>query len=325
MESLPEQHIESLPAATRQDAYQKVGSVYLARREGIESEDEVAHRAGFGSPDAMHQQLSAWGLAGLLPPHMEQSGKKAMPPETSPEHKARGSGATTDLPPAANATSIFQRTIEKLAVFVERLPLRKERRQGKRFVVTYAKPFLEAPEPGENYGYLESPPDAKPDEHGVVRYTLDQAYRRVPGEASRYPDEGLTAAIAAALLTGTSTDQLLDALHRRPTQEVREQARLLFEGNTLSTRRDSFQNKARQIAALIRGYPIGRGDRTNPASKEWHSAAWKAQEWKDYGSDNSEIARRLNEEDAYLPEFKKRHRVTLDDVQDLLSLEFKPY
>jgi hypothetical protein len=55
-----------------------------------------------------------------------------------------------------NATGIFQRAIEKLSVFLERLSLRNEQRQGERFVVTYAKPLLEAPEPGEDYGYLES-------------------------------------------------------------------------------------------------------------------------------------------------------------------------
>jgi hypothetical protein len=137
MNSLPKQHIESLPAAARQDAYDKVGLVYLSRREGNVSEDEVARKARFGSAGAMHHQLSVWGFAGLLPP-VEQSGKMAERPEKTPEHKARGSGQTTDLPPAANAASIFQRTIDMLSVFVERLPLRKERRQGKRFVVTYA-------------------------------------------------------------------------------------------------------------------------------------------------------------------------------------------
>lgn len=76
-------------------------------------------------------------------------------------------------------------------------------------------------------------------------------YLRVPGGAARYPDDEFTTAIAAALLTGTSTDQLLDRLHDNPTQEVREQARKLWEGNTYETRRDSLQNKARQMAALI--------------------------------------------------------------------------
>lgn len=193
-------------------------------------------------------------------------------------------------------------------------------------MLTNAKPILEAPEPGESVGYVESPPDAQPDEHGDVVFTLDQVYRRVAGGAARHPDDEVTALVAAALLTGASTDELLDALHRGElTQEIREQARVLFEGNQGTTRRDSFKNKARQMAALIWGHPIGRGDHTNTVTKEWQAAAWKAREWKKYGYDKSDIARRLNEEDAYLPEFKKRQRVTVADVQDLLSLEFEPY
>jgi hypothetical protein len=221
--------------------------------------------------------------------------------------------------------SIFQGALEKLSDFVEELPSRKEHRQGKRFVLSNAKPFFEVPEPGENRRYLEAPPDAEPDEHGFVSYTGGQAYVRVPGGAARHPDDELTAAIAAALLTGTSTDDLLDALQWEPKQEVREQARVLFEGNTPSTRRDSFLNKARQIAALIHGNPIGRGDRTNTVTKEWQSAAWAASEWKGYGCKDNDIARRLNEEAHLLPEYKKRRKVTVDDVRDLLSLEFKHY
>jgi hypothetical protein len=192
-------------------------------------------------------------------------------------------------------------------------------------VVSYAKPRRDALEPGENYAYLEAPPDAKPDEHGGVSFTPDQAYRRVAGGASRHPDDGLVAAIAAALLTGTTTDQLLDALQLEPTQETREAARVLLEGNTASTRKDSFKNKARQIAALIRGYPIGKGKRTNAATKEWHSAAWVVQERVGYGYADDEIARWLNEKDTFLPELKKRRRVTVDDVRALRSLDFKPY
>ena len=292
MYSLPKQHIEDLPAATREDAYSKVAKVFLLRQEGGDSEDEVAYRAGFGSADAMHHQLSAWGFAGLLPPHRAQVVRKSEPRE----HKARGSGPVMELPPAANAMSIFQGALEKLHAFVERLPSRKEHRQGKRFVLSNAKPFFELPEPGEDYRYLEAPPDAQPDEHGDISVMGAQAYVRVPGGAARHPDDEVTALVAAALLTGTSTDELLDLLHEAPTQEIREQARELFEGDTPSKRKDSFKNKARQITAQIRGYPIGRGDRTNAASKEWQSAAWVAWEWKGYGYQVDEIASRLNED-----------------------------
>jgi hypothetical protein len=321
MDSIPEQHIEDLPAATREDAYNKVAKVFLLRQRGIDSEDEVAIRSGFGSADAMHQQLSAWGFAGLLPPHRAQQALKSKLPEMAPERKARGSGPETDLPPAANAMSIFQGAIEKLSDFVERLPLRKEHRQGERFVVTYAKPLMEPPEPGEEYGYLETSADVKPGEHGNISIMLDQAYyRRVAGGASRHPDDGLVAAIATALLTGTTTDELLEVLHRAPTQDDRKQARVLFEEH-----RDSLKNRARQLAALIRGYPIGRGQRTNAASKEWHLAAWVVQERLVYKYSDDEIARWLNEEDSFLPELKRSRKVTVGDIRDLKSLDLKPW
>jgi hypothetical protein len=299
-------------------------TLYLCVRQLREEEPDErdAKDAGFGSVKAMRKQLENWRAPGWV---TEEAPNPKAPNHAPHEPKARGSGAVTDLPPATNAISIFQGAIEKLSAFVERLPSRREWRQGARYVSSYGKQLLEAPEPGEDYGYIESPPDAQPDEHGDVVFTLDQAYRRVAGGAARHPDDELTAAIAASLLTGTSTDDLLDALQWEPKQEVREQARVLFEGNTPSTRRDSFQNKARQIAALIHGYPIGRGDRTNTVTKEWQSAAWAAWEWKGYGYKDDDIARRLNDETHLLPEFKKRHKVTVDDVRDLLSLEFKPY
>jgi hypothetical protein len=241
----------------------------------------------------------------------------------APERKARGSGPETDLPPAANAMSIFRGAIEKLSDFVERLPLREEHRQGERFVVTYAKPLLEPPEPGEEYGYLETSAEVEPGEHGSTSFALlalGDPYRRVAGGASRHPDDGLTAAIATALLTGTTTDELLEVLHRAPTQDDRKQARVLCEEH-----RNSLKNRARQLAALIRGYPIGRGQRTNAASKEWHSAAWVVQERLVYKYSDDEIARWLNEEDSFLPELKKSRKVTVEDVRDLKSLDFKPW
>jgi hypothetical protein len=215
--------------------------------------------------------------------------------------------------------SIFRGAIEKLSVFVERLPSRKEQRQGNRFVVSYAKPFWEPPEPGEEYGYLEAPPDAEPDEDGNIGFTGAEAYRRVAGGASRFPDDGLTAAIAAAILTGATTDELIDVLQDGPAQGDRKKARELVEG------KDGLKKRAGQLAALMRGYPVGKGHRTNEASKEWQSAAWVVQERRGYGYKEKEIARWLNEQDAFLPELKKSRKVTVKDVRDLLSLDLEPY
>jgi hypothetical protein len=64
----------------------------------------------------------------------------------------------------------------------------------------------------------------------------------------------------------------------------------------------------------MRGYPIGRGQRTNAVNKEWQSAAWVVQERLLYGYSEDEIARWLNEQDSFLPELKKSRKVTVEDA-----------
>lgn len=284
-----------------------------------EPDDSVLEKLGFGSVDAMRIQLGNWEVPDWATEKTPTVEDAKVPKKVPGEKKARGSGEIKDLPPAANATSIFQAAIEKLSVFVKRLPLRKEHRQGNRFVVSYAKPYLEPPEPGEEYGYLEALPDAEPDEDGNVRYTGAQAYRRVAGGASRFPDDGLTAAIAAAILTGATTDELIDVLQDAAPQWHRKKARELVEG------KDGLKKRAGQLAALMRGYPVGKGHRTNETSKEWQSAAWDVQRRRGYGYTEKEIVRWLNEQDIFLPELKKTREVTVKDVRDLLSLDLEPY
>jgi hypothetical protein len=287
----------------------------------LEPDEQDAEVAGFGSVEGMRKQLETWGAPGWMTRELPKS---QAPDHASQRQTARGYGAARDMPPAANATSIFEGAIEKLSVFVQLLPSRREQRQGGRFVVSYAKPLSEPLGPGENRVYIEAPADAKPDKHGNVSYTLAEANLRVAGGAARYPDDSLTAAIAAALLTGATTDELLDALHEEPTQEVRERARELA-GEQEPPHRHSLKHRARQLAALVRGYPVGKGKRDNSASKEWHSAAWAVQERLGYGYSEREIVRWLNEQDAVLPELKKSRKVTVQDVRDLRSLDFEPY
>jgi hypothetical protein len=311
--------MESVAKPDRQRMLKALAFWCFYALEDEEPDDSVLEKLGFGSVDAMRIQLGNWEVPDWAT-EKTPTVKDAKAPNHAPgEKKARGSGEITDLPPAANAMSIFRGAIEKLSVFVERLPSRKEQRQGNRFVVSYAKPFWEPPEPGEEYGYLEAPPDAEPDEDGNVSFTGGQAYRRVAGGASRFTDDGLTAAIAAAILTGATTDELIDVLQDAPAQGDRKKARELVEG------KDGLKKRAGQLAALMRGYPVGKGHRTNEASKEWQSAAWVAQERREYGYKEKEIARWLNEQATFLPELKKSRKVTVKDVRDLLSLDLEPY
>ncbi len=313
--------MESLPSPHEQhEAFEKLIKLRFWRLEG-ESEEYIAtQRLGFNSAEHMYQQLKKleWPDWAVYPePRFPES----------KEPKARGGGDRRSLRPAAEAADIFEDVVHKLSVFLERLPLRREYWQGRRFVLTKARPYLEVPEPSENTGYAEAPPDALPDEEGHITFTLDESCVRVPGGAARYPDDEFTAAVTAALLTGTSTDELLDALQDNPTHEVRQKARIQGEGDAgkPSTVRDSLKSTAGRMAALIWGHPVERGNKTNPVSKEWQAATWLVRGLQKEGYSYDEIAQRLNANDAYLPELKKQRRITVDDMQDMDSLGQEPY
>jgi hypothetical protein len=57
MDSLPEQHIDSLQGATRKEAYERIARLCVALREGVDSEEELAKRAPFPSVEVMRISL----------------------------------------------------------------------------------------------------------------------------------------------------------------------------------------------------------------------------------------------------------------------------
>jgi hypothetical protein len=67
MDSLPEEHIDTLPKDTREDALWKISAIGVLRGRGL-PEDEVAERAGFSSVEDMYFRLKRWALPGLVPP-----------------------------------------------------------------------------------------------------------------------------------------------------------------------------------------------------------------------------------------------------------------
>jgi transposase-like protein len=65
MESIPEQHIEALPGATRRETYERIGLISVLRDQRTYSEHEIAKKAGFGAAEAMYQWLKTWRLQGV--------------------------------------------------------------------------------------------------------------------------------------------------------------------------------------------------------------------------------------------------------------------
>src|SRR4051794_27507016 len=128
MDSLPEQHINSLPKEAREGAYRQIGMVCAFRMREF-SEDEVARKAKFSSVEDMYFRLKRWGLPGLLP--LEEESEKTS--KTTPERKARNSGQVIELPSAGNAATLFREKLEELLHATEDLKHRKESRQGKHY------------------------------------------------------------------------------------------------------------------------------------------------------------------------------------------------
>jgi hypothetical protein len=90
VDSLPDQRIDALPGATRQEAYWKIEALCELRRRSVYPEREIAQRAGFGSTEAMYHQLKIWGLTGLLPPEKQEETRK--PKVEKPDRKVHISG-----------------------------------------------------------------------------------------------------------------------------------------------------------------------------------------------------------------------------------------
>jgi hypothetical protein len=132
MDSLPDQRIEALPGASRQEVYDKIGLICFERTKKL-PEHEIAKKACFGSVEAMYHQLKAWGLTGLLPPETHEAAPKKRVADTKPERTARNLGPAKDLPPAANATALFKERLEALLKSVELLEHMDERLHGKYF------------------------------------------------------------------------------------------------------------------------------------------------------------------------------------------------
>jgi hypothetical protein len=246
MDSLPDQRIEALPGATRQEAYWKIQAVCLLRSRRTLSEDEIAKRAQFGTAEAMHHQLKTWGLTGLLPPEKQDETPKPKAAEVNREQKARNSGPPEELPAAYDAADLLRGALDQLREHVEMLEHLSLVYQGGRFAGTYTFEGSWASE--------EQDGDASDVE---IVYAPDAF--RAPTEAGPYPPRELVALIAAYALAGRPMEPLLEALYPTYSQtDLEEIHKHLYE--TKSPRsRDGLLRTAQQFAAAAYGRRVGRG------------------------------------------------------------------
>jgi hypothetical protein len=266
MEGIPEQHIEALPGATRKEAYEKVGFVWLGRSRGITSENQIAGMAKFGSAEAMHHQLKVWGFAGLLPP--ETAGEeppKVKRPKAGQEHKARSSGQPEEVPDASAAAGLFKEALDQLRGQVELLEHLSLIYQGGYFTGAYT--------------FEDHWPDFSTDG------PLPSLH---PTEASPYPPREVVALIAAYALVGRPIEPLLEVLYPEHSQaDIKEIYELLYQ--TKSSKTDNgLLRTAQQFAAAVYGHKVERGTRgESPADDE--ALAWYITERREAGIKDEEI------------------------------------
>jgi len=118
----------------RVDRYLKL---YVLRRNDDYSEEKIASTLGFGSPQALYQQLRAdkhpvCPICGALP--VEEGHCEA--PAPAKRQARKGGGEAVPLPPAENAIGLITQVLNRLLLFeVGKLKRREERLEGGRFVV----------------------------------------------------------------------------------------------------------------------------------------------------------------------------------------------
>ena len=117
--------MRSLSKREQEEAMTCAAWLYTERRKGTCSEEEIAHSLKFQSVEHMYHQLKGWGFPDWL----------VYPTPPKAPREPRSSGSQGDLLPSRDrAQELFRPLVAALQYGLEQLDLRKEYRQGGRFV-----------------------------------------------------------------------------------------------------------------------------------------------------------------------------------------------
>jgi hypothetical protein len=307
VDSLPEQHIEDLAGATRNEAYDKVAGIFIMRRKGTYSEEKIAEKVGFETVEAMYRQLEIWGFTGLLPPNKVEEPSRSIRPKEQLKRKARrGGGAPEELPPVADAIDLFRWALHTLQDDLAYIMHHREELRDGRFVATAFYPKEEGLSPDTYRRDLVSPErweeicaehDKDPASTEVIHVPVDRLWLR---GASPFPAKPVVRLIAAYLLcasTQPQVERLLEKLHPKPSEADQDKIMKLLTGETPQSRRDeALLPIAKRIARLVRGGAVKRGLNAGPLAPFEHSAAAFWRDERERGVPEEEIRRVLRED-----------------------------
>jgi hypothetical protein len=259
MDSLPDQRIETLPGATRQEAYDKIGLICVGRNNGI-SEDVLAKRVGFGGVEAMYHQLKTWGLTGLLPPEKQVETPKRRDADTKPERKAHSSDMSEAVPDVSAVADMLNNVLEELKETVKILDHFSLVYQGKRFAGSYT---FDGAWVLPRSSYSEARWRELCKENGQ---DPDVEYISVPSvtshhstEASPYPPREIVMLIAAYALAGRPIEQLLKVLYPEHSQADIEEINKLLYATQSKDGENGLLRTAQKLAAAVYGRKVERG------------------------------------------------------------------
>ncbi len=279
------------------------------------SEQEIARKLGYNSPQAMyvHFRQQGFPICEVCGVYSKEDG------HCGRERQATGAGARSDVPPAVRARELFRDVIERLAAAVEELDLRREHRQGELFVASEFASSMNVITPDmvseEKWRELCEAHDKDLDADRVII----RGGSTSPLGGSYYPPEPLTTLIGAYLVAGDPPESLVKALHLDPQQADLEDIHKKLEG------KDGLLRRKEQLAALVYGgRGSGQGRRPPSISREEQNAAYFITQRRAESASDENILHELRNKPRFLKELKKRRQVKMDDVQRLGNFHLNP-
>jgi hypothetical protein len=260
MDSVPEQHIDSLPKHNREDAYWQISTVCYLRGQGWEDE-EIVNKARFDSVEDMYFRLKRWGLTGLLPPERQEELPKPTAFGAEPKQKTRGSGPSEEVPDASGAVDLFDELLDELRGTVRLVEDLSLGYQGKRFTGMYTFEgdwtFPRSSYSVQRWQELCRQYGQNPN---VASFSISGVTSNHPTEAGPYPPRELVMLIAAYALAGRPIEPLLKVLYPEHSEaDIEEINKLLYETKFAGRSQNGLLRTAQQFAAAVYGRKVGRG------------------------------------------------------------------
>lgn len=274
--------MDDISSHEQRRALQVATALLYLRQDSANTEENRAQELGFGSAQAMYQQLKNWELPAWL-----INEPKAAPRSQVEKNRRKSKGGKAErLPPARRAERLFRDALESLSGYLE-VPKDRSDNPGNFMDVSFThESRLESLEEWLQDGRFVSDEVSRTDpeqvheirreyfserewqelckEHGIDSAQESFYVGAETGifsyEATRFPADPIVALIGAYVLADKTLQPLLDALHPEPEEADRRQLDILINGSGEGKKHvPGMWYKAQQIAQLVRGGKVHRG------------------------------------------------------------------